>query len=275
VWQRLFGPSVSPDPLTARRKGAIDYAYNEYSVLAPRLGAEQRTKLDAHFDLLNRLSHRIEGMASLSCAQTPAPVMSQPSYDDRFDVFSDLVSAAFACDVTRVASLSLGEMPTANFGADNITDDVHKGLAHGIYDSEIKHQAMADYLTMHMAQLSRLISKLESIPDTDGRSVMDNTLIVSGSELADGWHGYEHYCPLIIGGDWHFKTGRYMHWPHETPIRILSRTGYVEQSGKPHQHLLVSIAQAMGLSDEHIGMKQVQSQNGDIIKLSGPLPGLT
>jgi hypothetical protein len=274
VWQRLFGPSVSPDPLTARRKSVLDFAYQEYSSLAPRLGTEQKTKLDAHFDLLKRLGNRIEGMASLSCVQTPSPVMSQPSYDDRFDVFSDLVGAAFACDVTRVVSLSLGEMPTADFGADSITDDVHKGLAHGIYDSPIKHQAMADYLTVHMAQLGRLVSKLENIPDTDGRSVMDNTLIVSGSELADGWHGYEHYCPIIIGGDWHFRTGRYLHWPQETPVRILSRAGYAPMAGKPHQHLLVSVAQAMGLSNNHIGLRQVQSQEGQIIPLSGPLPDL-
>ena len=56
---------------------------------------------------------------------------------------------------------------------------------------------MADYLTMHMAQLARLVDKLSAMPDVDGRSVMDNTLIVSGSELANGWHGY-HTIALLF-----------------------------------------------------------------------------
>jgi hypothetical protein len=239
------------------------------------MGAEQKAKLDAHFELLRRLSNRIEGMSMIGCEQIPAPVMSQPNYDSRFDVFSDLVTSAFACDVTRVATLSLGEMPTANFGADSITDDVHKGLAHEIYNNAAKHQAMADYLTMHMTQLARLVDKLSAMPDVDGKTVMDNTVIVSGSELANGWHGYQHYCPLIIGGEWHFRSGRYMHWPHETPSRILAPEGFTSVSGKPHQHLLVSVAQAMGLSVDHIGLERVQSQDGNKIDLSGPLPDLT
>ncbi len=49
---------------------------------------------------------------------------------------------------------------------------------------------------------------------------MDNTLIVWGSELGDGWHGYRNYCPVIIGGSWAFNTGRYMYWPHETPVEM-------------------------------------------------------
>ena len=275
VWERLFGPAVAPDPLTARRKNAIDFAYAEYAKLAPRLGSEQRLKLDAHYSLLSELSQRIEGMSMLNCEQIPEPVMSQPDYDSRFDTFSELVTAAFACDVTRVATLSLGEMPTANFGADNITDDVHKGLAHEIYNSPAKHQAMADYLTMHMAQLARLVDKLSAMPDVDGRSVMDNTLIVSGSELANGWHGYQHYCPIILGGDWYFNTGRYLYWPHETPSRVLAPAGFTATSGLPHQHLLVSVAQAMGLNINHVGLKHVQSQDGFHLDLSGPLPHLS
>jgi hypothetical protein len=171
-------------------------------------------------------------------------------------------------------------MPTADFGWDHLTDDVHKGLAHEIYNDADKHQAMTDYLTMHAQQVARLVSVLESIPDSDGGSVMDNTLIVWGSELADGWHGYRYYCPVIIGGSWYFKTGRYIHWPHETPARMLVPAtvdpgGYSVACGKPHQHLLVSTAQAMGVSVDHVGIKHFQGQGGDWIDCSGPLPDLT
>ena len=109
---------------------------------------------------------------------------------------------------------------------------------------------------------------------------MDNTLIVWGSELADGWHGYRHYCPVILGGDWHFNTGRYLYLPHETPIEILvpasvDPSGYSAVSGRPHQHLLVSVAQAMGLEVDHVGHESLMGQTGQRVDCAGPLPELT
>jgi hypothetical protein len=280
VWQRLFGPSVSPDPLAGRQRSVLEFAQSQHAALAPRLGPAQRDKLDAHYALLHGLSDRLEGMASATCATVPELPGVQPVYDQRFDVFAEMIGGAFSCDLTRVVSLSLGEMPTADFGWDHLTDDVHKGLAHEIYNDVDKHQAMTDYLTMHAEQVARLVSVLESIPEGDGSSVMDNTLIVWGSELADGWHGYQHYCPVIIGGSWHFNTGRYLYWPHETPIEMLvpaamSPGGYSSVSGMPHQHLLVSVAQAMGLDLDHMGIEHVQGQTGQWVDCKGPLPDLT
>ncbi len=275
VWQRLFGPSRAPDDLAPRRKDLVDYAWAEYQALAPQLGRASQAKLDAHFELLSRLGDRLEGMATLSCGSAPQQTGRAPTYDENFDAMAELVGAAFACDVTRVVTLSLGEMPTQDFGWDHLTDDVHKGLAHGIYDDAEKHQAMTDYLTRHAAQVARLVSVLEGLPDVDGRSVMDNTLIAWGSELADGWHGYEHYCPLIIGGGWHFRGGRYLFRPQETPVQMLSRDGYTQTSGLPHQRWLVSVAEAMGLDVDRVGQRRLKSQTGAHIDCTGPLPDLT
>ena len=200
AWQRLFGLSAGADPLAYRQRDVLDFAHEKYRALGPQLGAAQRARLDAHYTLLAQLGDRIEGLSSMSCASTPALGAAPASYGESFDAFAELIGAAFTCDVTRVISLSLGEMPTADFGWDHFTDDVHKGLAHGIYDDPEKLQAMTDYLSLHAAQVARLVALLESLPDIDGRSVMDNTLIVWGSELADGWHGYRHYNPVLIGG---------------------------------------------------------------------------
>ncbi len=275
VYDRVFGPSNSPNGTVTRQRGALDYAYDEYKQLAPRLDQNGRDKLDAHFELMQRLGDRLEGMANLSCDSKPMVPGTFATYDERFDAFAELVGATFACDATRIISLSLGELPTADFGADDISDDVHKGLAHGIYDDPVKHAAMADFLTKHATQVARLVSVLENIPDGDGSSVMDNTLIVWGSEMANGWHGYQHYCPVIIGGQWHFRTGRYVYWPHATPSQVLTPSGYSEVAGKPHQHLLVSAAQAMGVSTDHVGVDHVQGQTGEKVDCTGPLEGLT
>ena len=119
--------------------------------------------------------------------------------------------------------------------------------------------------------MARLVDLLSTTPDVDGTSIMDNTLIVWGSELADGWHGYQHYSPLLIGWSWAFPTGLYHYMPHDTPIQLRTASGMTETSGLPHQKLLVSIAQAFGLTDDSIGIKHIQSQSGKLVDCSGPL----
>ncbi len=275
AWERLFGLTSNADPLVLRQREQLAYAYGEYQAVCPQLGATQQARLSTHFDLLDVLIERITGLASLTCSAVPEPVASVSSYDENFDAFAELIGAAFACDITRVATLSLGELPTADFGWDHLSDDVHKGIAHGIYDSTRKHQAMTDYLTLHSQQVARLVSLLESLPDVDGRSIMDNTLIVWGSELGDGWHGYQHWCPVLIGGDWHFPTGRYVYEPHRTPVEILVPEGYSTHSGLPHQQLLVSVAQAMGLDLDTVGIDATWGQTGERVDCSGPLAVLS
>lgn len=278
AWSRLFGMASGADPLVLRQREILDFAQAEFKALSPQLARHQQQRLDAHAGLLSQLRGRIEGLANLNCEDSPN-LEEATNYDERFDGFSELIGAAFACDITRVVTLSLGEMPTADFGWGDYTDDVHKGLAHGIYDNPDKHQAMTDYVQRHAEQVARLVALLESIPDVDGRSVMDNTLIVWGSEMANGWHGYQHYCPVIIGGSWFFKPGRYIHWPHETPSQVLvpesiDPSGYSQRTGIPHQRVLVSAAQAMGMDIDQIGIGHVQGQNGDFVECRGLLEEL-
>jgi hypothetical protein len=280
AWQRMFGPSLGDVGLAARQRSVLDYAYGEYTTVAPSLTRTARQRLQAHFSLLRTLGDRIEGMAALECPETPALVGSLDNYDARFDTFADLITVAFSCDITRVVTLSMAELPTIDFGADDLTDDVHKGLAHEIYNDPAKHDAMVNHLTHQSAQLARLLSSLEAMPDLDGRSVLDNTLVVWGSELANGWHGYKDYCATLFGGSWVFPGGRYVRMPHDTPIQLLIPAsdqggGYTDTSGRPHQHLLVSAAQAMGLETDAVGLHQVQGQDGQHVSLRGPLPELT
>ncbi len=280
AWERVFGPASSGDAVGQRRRTTIDFAHNEYQALAPKVDATDRERLESHFGLVERLGHRLEGLATLSCDAPTRPAADFVRYDMRFDAFADIIAAAFSCDITKVVSLSLGEMPTAEFGADHISDKVHKGIAHFIYDDAEKYAAMADYVGYHARQVARLVSTLEAVPDPAGGSIMDHTLIVWGSELGDGWHGYRHYCPVLIGGSWAFETGRYMYWPHATPAEMrvppqVVAGGGTRFSGIPHQRLLVSVARAMGLEVDHVGLRHARGQRGDFIDLTGPLDGLT
>jgi len=105
---------------------------------------------------------------------------------------------------------------------------------------------------------------------------MDNTVIVWGGELGDGWHGYQKYCCLTVGGGWAWQTGRYLKYPFGgSDIEVLSSGGGWVRGGLPHHHLLVSVAQAMGLDEDWIGIAEAETRTGARVSLRGGLPGLT
>ena len=216
----------------------------EHQAIRGRLSTTDRDRLDTHFDLIRQLEARIAGLSEASCPTAPdrgVLTSEEAEYDALFRSMVDVVAAAFSCDFTRVATLSLGDLPSDDFGWGwYLSGDAHNDFAHRIFQDDESAQAMSDYTAAHAAQLAYLIGLLESIPDPEGGSLMDHTLIAWGSELGDGWHGYDRWCALTAGGGWHLDTGTYRHWEFGgTPIALLTGRGRIERCGLPHQHMLV------------------------------------
>ena len=276
AFDRVFGLLNSTDPLLQAQGSILDFAIEEYKGLRGYLRPADRARLAAHFDLVRQLEQRLVGLSEATCDTGSLLGLAGTSegYDALFQSMADLVAAAFSCDLTRVATLSLGDLPSDDFGWGwYLSGDAHNDFAHRIFQDDESAQAMSDYTAAHAAQLAYLIGLLESIPDPEGGSLMDHTLIAWGSELGDGWHGYDRWCALTAGGGWHLDTGTYRHWEFGgTPIALLTGRGRIERCGLPHQHMLVDIAQAMGVGVDHIGLDHVRSKAGATIDLTGGLP---
>ncbi|MCB9677671.1 MAG: DUF1552 domain-containing protein [Alphaproteobacteria bacterium] len=274
AFSRIFGIGTSGDPLVDARSSVLDYVLAEHHALAPRLAARDREKLDAHFDLVRQLEIRLSGLAAAGC---DGPSLA-PATDHRttFQAHAELVAAAFACDLTRVATLSLGDVPTAEFGWGSVgSGDAHNDFAHAIYENPQAAQAMIDYQRFQAEEIAALVRALEAVPEGDG-TLMDHTLIVWGNELGDGWHGYGRYSPVLIGGEWFFRTGRVVHWPWDSvPISVVTPYGQSAGAGIPHQRVLVSAARAMGLDVDHVGLASIDDDSGVPLDLRGTLQELT
>lgn len=276
VFNRMFGLADSSDPMVQRSGSILDFALGQYRLLRNRLSGGDQQRLAAHYDLVRQLEERIGGLQAAVCDTGTLNNLARTSegYTALFMSMADLITAAFSCDMTRVATLSLGDLPSEEFGWGwYLSGDAHLDFAHRIHDDATAAEAMSDYTAQHAAQLAYLIGLLESVPDADGGSLMDHTLIVWGGELGDGWHGYDRYNWLTAGGGWHFDEGTYTHFEFgATPVEMLTGRGVISHCGLPHQHLLVDCARAMGLSVDHVGLPQCQSKDGDRIDLTGGLP---
>lgn len=295
VFDRLFPPGSTPtngedppepterDLIRGARGSVLDLVGDEYEAIAPRLGAEDRMRLDQHRQLVRDLEQRVGTFAQLSCNMPPerSNVTSNNRQLEITRAMIPLASAALACDLTRVVTIQVGQLDNDEFGAP--AGDVHQDFAHQTASSPVAAQQMTNYNRVHADLFGQLMSSLDQYSEGDG-TVLDNTTCLWISELATGPHELWQ-IPIVMGGSMGgaFKMGRYLSYAqkHMNPIENPDWEPQANflQVGPATNHLFVSLMQAMGLDRNSIGVESVTTRPKDgspqTINTTGPLPRLT
>ena len=74
----------------------------------------------------------------------------------------------------------------------------------------------------HMEQYAYLVNKMDRIVESDGTSLLDNTLFTYGSGLGDGsTHQYNDLPIIMAGGGSRVKSGFHVNMPEGTPLANL------------------------------------------------------
>ena len=278
VYERLFGladGSGDPSEDPALQASVLDFAELEYEALLPRLGGAERERLEQHWDLVRDLEIRLGGMAAAECEAPPVPdalpEASGAAYTAAWDGHVQLIAAAFACDLTRVVSVTFDDIPGDLLGVPGVA--VHEDHAHWVWSVPDSAELMTDYQALHASQIAGLLAALAAIPEGNG-SVLDNTLVVWGNEMGDGAHGFDRVPVVLAGGAQAWQTGRYLHLPREVEVPLWGPQGTLPYTGIPHQHLLVDVARAFGLEGDTFGAEELATAGGTR-RLQGGVPLLT
>jgi hypothetical protein len=248
----------------------------EFNALRAPLSSADRAKLDAHASLLQALETQLGlGSNGVTCSapdQTTATAAYKAACPSgagnscaasATDAFIDLAVAALACDVTRVVTLDVDQLPSGDFGV----DDIHAFL-HGMDDaywyandrwgSKLAVQTTATdagniktavgFFQRYATMFAKLIAGLAAVPEADGSTLLDHTIVVWCGEIGSTGHINQMMNYVIAGsGGGQLKTGRYLSMPR-TPTTSTSSGAY-PTVGLPHNNLFVSLANLMGLSD--------------------------
>ncbi|MBL4632433.1 MAG: DUF1552 domain-containing protein [Kofleriaceae bacterium] len=301
LFNRLFPGGEGEDtPVDAGQRSVLDLISARYAHSYPQLSRDDRNKLALHKDILSDVQQRLDQLSGGSCSASSLGGYddngtSFEQYDSNVENFLDLLVTAMACDVTRVAGIQWanGGFRDVAYGAGNL--DFHEWYSHGTnptdrwfgVDERVSQANYDKYLDAspvianknrhHVEMMVRLANKLREVPDGDGQTMFDNTLIVMMDEISHGSHGHDQWPVIMLGGfGGSFRNGRYVRFPRNLPNPGLNGMGFV---GKPHNHLLVSLAQAMGLPMEDMGLQEVfgyhaNSGTGERINLRGRLEEL-
>ncbi len=150
--------------------------------------------------------------------------------------------------MTRVITVLLGiEQSPRNYPEIGITEG-HHGLTHHQGDKE-KIEKVTQINEFHIKQFTYLLDKLKAIRDGDG-TLLDHSMIVYGSGLADGNAHQHNNLPTVLAGrgGGTLRPGRHVRYADETPITNLFLS-MLDRMGVPVDTLGDSTGRLEGLSD--------------------------
>jgi hypothetical protein len=198
---------------------------------------------------------------SLSVEERRKAIKEGAGFAQQTHVMFDLMTLAFQTDATRISTFLI-----AHDGSDRsypfigVPHAHHRISHHGKDKEKLEHLAKID--RFHVEQFAYFLNKLKSVkegPDT----LLDNSMIVFGSGLADGDRHEHHDLPLILAGKGGgtIRTGQHVEVPKHTPmtnlfLSLLDRMGVKESSFGDSTGRLETIASAYANGPrKHAGMK--------------------
>jgi hypothetical protein len=209
------------------------------AALEGKLDAE---RLGAHAAAIGDLKNRIDlgGVACTPPAKSITagmPAAGSARYTFLADVMMRLVQTALACDLTRVGTIQWSDSE-AKFMLGFLKDssgaslkDHHHGYQH---DRGFQPQALELIYNFYAQKLAYLLKKLDSVQEGNG-TLLDNTLVIGLTEIQQPESHAQNNQPFILAG----KTGG-----------KLKSQRWLKVKSQPHNNLLVSIMNAMGLPGE-------------------------
>ena len=154
----------------------------------------------------------------------------------------DMMVLAFQTDTTRVCCLGLGSDEALFPGVVTVGYEhhahtlEHHGNAARVEDADpVAREGCRQIHAWYTQLFAEAVAKMKAI-DEGGTSLLDNTLLMYTSYMADGGHGRNNYPVLLAGrAGGTLKTGRHVAYNKDTPaanlyVEILARMG--DTSGK-------------------------------------------
>jgi len=272
------GATDATDRIQRRRQSVLDLVSEQFDDLKRGpLSADDKAKLDAHFQAIRQIEMAMTSSSGLACADSDVStragkydgvgkdVQNQSEYPTIADLQVDIFALALACDATRVATLQFDRGAGGPiFKWDGMMHEYnHHKLSHG----KVKDDCFGDstdngcadvvgYTDMlfdidvwHAKRYARLLAKLDSYKEADGKSVLDNSLIMYTNELADGKGHTFMNLPYVFAGSLGgtFKQSQY--------LLLGSGTDYDDQKA-PHNKLLNTLVNAMGIQSDWFGVAE-------------------
>lgn len=236
--QKLYDRLFLKDSYRSHVEDVTDLVLADAKTLSGKLAKEDRKTLDEFMTMIREIEVRIEKLQKLiSSADIKIPKNEILPRGEYIRLQADLMLLALQMGITDVCTFMLGpERWDATL------------MYEGVFDKPVQHHNMTHnqkgngYLNLqkidifHMQQYAYLISRMKSIKEMDGTSLLDNSIVTFGAGLGDGATHQYFDLPMILAGkaQQQIKQGRFLKC----------------KSGTLNSNLWLTIANLMGLEIE-------------------------
>ena len=222
AFHRLFG-----DPQDHRRnrfrQSVLDLVREDAARLNVQLGHRDRQKLDEYLTSVRELERRVERSA-ISPGEIPdfdVPAGIPRDLGTHMQLMYEIMVLAFQTDSTRIITLMLGDAGSNRSYPMVDVHDGHHELSHHKHNQD-KVSKLARIDRYLVTEFGRFLDRLKSIDEADG-TLLDNSMVLYGSAIADGNRHSHHDLPILLAGKGGgtIRSGRYVRHANETPLNNL------------------------------------------------------
>lgn len=228
VFERLFGAGTAGERTAAQqqrdhdRRSVLDFVLEDANQLQGRLSGDDRAKLDEYFSSVREIERRLlaaelGGAAEIPGAERPAGRPNE--FSEHVKLMADMLALSFQADETRIATFMF-----ANEGSNRAYNEIgvaegHHNISHHQGDPA-KQEQIRDINRFHVTLLGHLLTKLDSVREPDGSTLLDNSLICYCSAIGDGNRHNHDDLPVLLAGSagGALATGRHLVYPKNTPM---------------------------------------------------------
>src|SRR6185436_9476423 len=226
VFELMFGAGGTPEQRAARRatdRSILDLLSEQMATLRRSIGTSDRQRLQQYADSIREIEQRISRIEKRNLSgevrELPgAPAGVPDSFDEHVKLMFDLQVLAFQSDTTRVFSFKFGRDASGRvFPQSGIDRGFHDASHHGTAEDRIRQ--FSEINKYHVSLLPYFMEKLQASMDGDS-NLLEKTLIMYGSPMANGNLHNHRNCPLILlgHGGGVVEGGLHVKAANETPM---------------------------------------------------------
>ena len=261
AFTRLFA-GVNPDPggevdiALEQRRSVLDFVADDYARLVPKLGIDDRARVEGHLESIREIERRLAGstLGSAGCQVPQSPPagldpLAEGNFPEVGRLQMDNLAMALACDLTRVGSLMWSQGRSLQVFSWLGMSQHHHDLSHESQSNTDAAEKIRQINVFYAEQMAYFLDRLAAVPEGDG-TLLDNTLVLWCSDLGEGRAHSNTDIPTVLAGGagGSLPTGRFLTY-----------------SGASYNDLFISLHQAMGVDVTSFGDSRFSN---------GPLSGL-
>ena len=206
AFDMLFGAGGTPEERAARlasRRSILDWMAGEIASLKSELGAADRIRMDRYLNNVREIERRIAAVEARNTGgeereMPEAPAGVPDSFSEHMRLMFDLQVLALQTGMTRVISFKTGrDADNRVFPESGSSRPFHPASHHGGREESIlEFNRICQY---RVGQLPYFLEKLQNTMDGES-SLLDQTMVMWGSPMADANLHNHRRCPLILLG---------------------------------------------------------------------------